>query len=145
MPATKTALTAAGVLVCAAATVAPTARADGAHNFATPWGTRCQVTAATASCDTCEPGLVLSTPAAAQLCGTGPQSDQLVTNAAGVQQNSAPGVLPPSAEIRQIRAGQTYHANGWTITTPISADGVHFTNDATGHGMAVAPQNYYFY
>lgn len=126
-------------------TSCPVAQADSAQYFTTPWGTRCEVTAATAACDTCEPGLLLDTPAAADNCGKGPGSDRLITDAAGVQQSGPAGILPPTPASQKIAAGQSYHANGWTVSTPISGSGVHFTNDATGHGMAVAPQNFYFY
>lgn len=118
--------------------------AESAQYFTTPWGTRCQITATNVACDTCEPGLLLDTAAGAADCGKGSQSDVLIVNTAGVQQNSStPGILGPTPNAQQITAGQTFHANGWTIT--MGSLGVQFTNDATNHGMAVAPQNYKFY
>ena len=131
---------------CAATVLAPLAHADsGAQYFKTPWGTRCQVTAATVVCDTCEPGVGNTYPGMVT-CGQGPENDQYITNTAGVEQDSStPGILGPSPGLQQIVAGQTYRANGWTITTPISGNGVHFTNDTTGHGMAVAPMNRYWF
>jgi serine/threonine protein kinase len=107
--------------------------------FKTPWGTRCQVDADQVICDTCEPGLVLDTP---HTDCPGPGPNELVVNAYGASQSPAAGaIIGASPGIQQLASGQTYHANGWTIAVN---DWVRFTNDATGHGMAVAAQNYEF-
>jgi eukaryotic-like serine/threonine-protein kinase len=104
----------------------------------TPWGTRCQVTTDQITCDTCEPGLLLDTPAGAAEC-PGPSLNEIVVDASGTKQTPGTGViLPASPSIQQLSDGQTYDINGWTIA--VSA-WVRFTNDATGHGMAVAAQN----
>jgi hypothetical protein len=134
-------------IACAAAVSAPLANADsGPKYFKTAWGTRCQVSANDVVCDTCEPGLLLDTAYGAAYCGRGPENDEHIVGTSGVeQQSSSPGILGSSPDLQQLVFGQTYHANGWTVTMPISSVGVHFTNDATGHGMAVAPQNYYMF
>jgi len=105
--------------------------------FKTPWGTRCQVDTDTVTCDTCEPGLLIDTPHSS--C-PGAGSNQVAVNASGASLTPADGViLPPTPTIQPLSNGQTYRANGWTIA--VSA-WVRFTNDATGHGMAVAAQNF---
>jgi len=105
--------------------------------FKTPWGTRCQVDTDTVTCDTCEPGLLIDTPHSS--C-PGAGSNQVAVNASGASLTPADGViLPATPTIQPLAAGQTYRANGWTIA--VSA-WVRFTNDATGHGMAVAAQNF---
>lgn len=108
----------------------------------TPWGTRCQVTTNEITCDTCEPGLLLDTPAGAANC-PGPSLNEVAVDTSGVSQHPAAGViLPVSPRIQQLSGGQTYHVNGWTIAV---SGWVRFTNDATGHGMAVAAQNMDFF
>jgi hypothetical protein len=135
---TKTAL--AGVGIGLALMLAPAANADSPQYIKTPWGTRCQISENRVICDTCEPGLLLDTPAGAASCGRGTAVDEIAVDAAGAQQPPGPGILGPSPNIQALTDGQTYHANGWTV---VAGDWVRFTNDATGHGMAVAPQNNY--
>lgn len=107
----------------------------------TPWGTRCQVAANEIICDTCEPGLLLDTPAGADC--PGPSLNEIAVDSSGASQSPTAGViLPASPSIQLLSDGQTYHINGWTIA--VSA-WVRFTNDATGHGMAVAAQNRDFF
>ncbi|MGB6209543.1 hypothetical protein [Mycobacterium sp.] len=107
----------------------------------TPWGTRCQVATDEIVCDTCEPGLLLDTPAGADC--PGPSLNEIAVDSSGTSQSPAAGViLPASPSIQQLSAGQTYHVNGWTIAV---SGWVRFTNDATGHGMAVAAQNRDFF
>ena len=48
--------------------------------------------------------------------------------------------MASSSNAQQLSNGQTYHADGWTIVT--SGGWARFINDTTGHGMAVAPQNF---
>ncbi|MDT5081441.1 MAG: hypothetical protein QOJ80_6078 [Mycobacterium sp.] len=105
-----------------------------------PWGTRCQISENRVICDTCEPGLLLDTPAGAASCGRGTASDEIAVDAAGAQHPPDPGILGPSPDIQALADGQTYHVNGWTV---VAGNWVRFTNDATGHGVAVAPQNNY--
>jgi hypothetical protein len=63
----------------------------------------------------------------------------LVVDASGASPLPATGViLPASPSIQQLSEGETYHINGWTIAV---SRWVRFTNDTTGHGMAVAAQN----
>jgi hypothetical protein len=127
----------AGVAAVAAVAFAPLAHASQEY-FKTPWGTRCQVTANDVICDTCEPGLLVDTPAGAANC-PGAGTNQIAVNASGASESPTAGViLPVSPDIQQLAAGHTYHANGWTIVVDLW---VRFTNDATGHGMAVAAQN----
>jgi hypothetical protein len=45
------------------------------------------------------------------------------------------GLAPPGQPDTTLLAGQTYHMQGWTIVS--TGDGITFTNDATGHGMAI--------
>jgi hypothetical protein len=45
------------------------------------------------------------------------------------------GLAPPSQPDVILSEGQTYHFQGWTIVP--TGDGISFTNDATGHGMAI--------
>jgi serine/threonine protein kinase len=103
----------------------------------TPWGTRCQVGTDQIICDTCEPGLLLDTPAG-ENC-PGPSLNEIAVDASGTKKTPDAGViLPASPSIQQLNDGQTLNINGWTIAV---SGWVRFTNDATGHGMAVAAQN----
>ena len=78
----------------------------------TPWGTRCQVSTDQITCDTCEPGLLLDTPAGAEC--PGPSLNEIVVDASGAKQTPATGViLPASPSIQQLAEGQTYDINGW--------------------------------
>jgi hypothetical protein len=107
----------------------------------TPWGTRCQVEESQIVCDTCEPGLVLDTPAGAAC--PGPSLNELMVDASGASLSPPTGViLTESSTTQQLSGGQTYHLKGWTIAV---SGWVRFTNDATGHGMAVAAQNREFF
>lgn len=45
------------------------------------------------------------------------------------------GMAPPGQPDTTLVNGQTYHFQGWTIAP--TSDGTTFTNDATGHGMAI--------
>ncbi len=45
------------------------------------------------------------------------------------------GMAPPGRPDVTLAEGQTYRFEGWTILS--TSDGVTFTNDATGHGMAI--------
>jgi hypothetical protein len=104
----------------------------------TPWGTRCRVSTNEIVCDTCEPGLLLDTPIGAAEC-PGTSLNEVVVNASGTSTPPPTGViLPATPNIQQLAEGQTYHLNGWTIAV---SGWVRFTNDATGHGVAVAAQN----
>jgi FlaG/FlaF family flagellin (archaellin) len=103
----------------------------------TPWGTRCQIGRDEIVCDTCEPGLLLDTPAGTAC--PGPSLNQLRADASGASLTPPSGViLPESPNTQQLSDGQTYHLEGWTIAV---SGWVRFTNDATGHGVAVAAQN----
>jgi hypothetical protein len=107
----------------------------------TPWGTRCQVGADEIVCDTCEPELQTGT-AAGPGC-PGPSLNELVVDASGAPLTPPTGViLPESVRGQPLAKGQTYHLKGWTISV---SGWVRFTNDATGHGMAVAAQNRDFF
>jgi serine/threonine protein kinase len=115
---------------------APSSRppAPTSQYFKTTWGTICQVTAQQVSCQACIPGQVITN---AYTC-TDPAPSRQVT-AQGAYSGDAPGINPPSGA-QPLSSGQTYHANGWTIAP--TGGWARFTNDSTGHGMAVAPQNY---
>jgi hypothetical protein len=119
----------------------PPASAPTEQYVTTPWGTRCQVSTDEIICDTCEPGLVLDTPAGADC--PGPSLNEIAVDSSGTSQSPAAGaILPASPSIQQLAEGETYHVNGWTITV---SGWVRFTNDATGHGIAVAAQNHDFF
>ena len=102
--------------------------------FKTRWGTSCQVTAEQVTCQTCVPGQVITN---AYTC-TDPAPGVAVTPTGIVDRN--PGNIGSSSDIQQLSDGQTYHASGWTIVA--SGGWARFINDTTGHGMAVAPQNF---
>jgi hypothetical protein len=107
----------------------------------TPWGTRCQVDTDKIVCDTCEPGVQTDT-ASGSAC-PGPSLNELVVDASGAPLTPPAGViLPGSVRGQPLAEGQTYHLKGWTISV---SRWVRFTNDATGHGMAVAAQNRDFF
>jgi hypothetical protein len=107
----------------------------------TPWGTRCQIGRDEIVCDTCEPGLLLDTQAGTEC--PGPRLNQLRADASGASMTPPSGViLPESPNAQQLSDGQTYHLEGWTIAV---GGWVRFTNDATGHGMAIAAQNRDFF
>lgn len=111
------------------------------HYVKTPWGTRCQIRTDQIVCDTCEPGLVLDTPAGAEC--PGPSLNEIAADSSGAKQTPNAGViLPASPDVQQLAEGQAYQISGWTISV---GSWVRFTNDATGHGMAVAAQNLDFF
>ena len=111
------------------------------HYVKTPWGTRCQVSSDQIICDSCEPGLVLDTPAGADC--PGPSLNETGVDASGAKQTPNAGViLPVSPSVQQLSNGSTYEISGWTITV---GAWVRFTNNSTGHGMAVAAQNLDFF
>jgi hypothetical protein len=111
---------------------APTAPAF--QYFNTPWRTRCQVSAEQVTCQTCVPGQVITN---AYTC-TDPAPGVAVTTAGIVNRN--PADIGSSSDLQPLSDGQTYHASGWTIVA--SGGWARFINDTTGHGMAVAPQNF---
>jgi hypothetical protein len=102
--------------------------------FKTSWGTSCQVTAQQVTCQTCIPGQRITN---AYTC-TDPAPEVAVNTAGIVDRN--PGTIGSSSDIQQLSNGQTYRADGWTIVA--SGGWARFINDTTGHGMAVAPQNF---
>jgi hypothetical protein len=110
---------------------APLANADPASQYVkTPWGTRCQVDANQVTCETC----VIGT----HFCD--PPGSVIMFNTSGVQ---APGSFADNLGPRPgipLSDGPV-HADGWTVV--MDGGWARFTNDATGHGMALAVQNYY--
>jgi hypothetical protein len=102
--------------------------------FKTPWGTRCQVGAEQVTCQTCVPGQVITN---AYTC-TDPAPGVAVSTAGVVSRN--PADIGSSSELQRLSDGQTYHASGWTIVA--SGGWARFINETTGHGMALAPQNF---
>ncbi len=102
--------------------------------FATSWGTSCQVTTEQVTCQTCIPGQVITN---AYTC-TDPAPDVAVNTAGIVDKN--PSDIGSSADMQRLSNGQTYHANGWTVVA--SGGWARFINDTTGHGLAIAPQNF---
>lgn len=102
--------------------------------FKTSWGTSCQVTGKRVACQTCVPGHVITN---AYTC-TNPAPEVAINTAGIVDRN--PQKIGSSSDMQQLSNGQTYHSKGWTIVA--SGGWVRFINDTTGHGMAVAPQNF---
>jgi hypothetical protein len=103
-------------------------------HFKTSWGVSCEVNADSASCQSCVPGQVITN---AYTCSD-PAPGVAVT-AAGIVNHNA-GAVGSSPDSQPLVSGQTYHDNGWTIVA--SGGWARFINDATGHGMAVAAQNF---
>jgi hypothetical protein len=106
----------------------------GVTYFKTSWGVSCSVTVDHVTCQTCVPGQTITN---AYTC-TDPAPGVAVSTAGIVDRNPVP--LAASSNSEQLTNGQTYHANGWTIVA--SGGWARFINDTTGHGMAVAPQNF---
>jgi serine/threonine protein kinase len=106
----------------------------GPRYFKTQIGRVCEVTPQRVTCQSCAPGDALP---GRQTCTDA--TPGIAFNTAGMQET--PGIIGSSSDIKQLSAGQTEHANGWTI----ASDGAwtRFVNDATGHGMALAAMNYY--
>jgi hypothetical protein len=102
--------------------------------FKTSWGTSCQVTAEQVTCQTCVPGQVITN---AYTC-TDP-APGVAVNTEGIVDHNARDI-GSSSDLQQLSDGQTYHASGWTIVA--GGGWARFINDTTGHGMAVAPQNF---
>jgi hypothetical protein len=102
--------------------------------FKTPSDKVCQVTAQQVTCQTCVPGHVITS---AYTC-TDP-APAVAVNTEGIVDKNPPDISSPS-DTQQLSAGQTYHTNGWTIVA--SGGWARFINDTTGHGMAIAGQNF---
>jgi serine/threonine protein kinase, bacterial len=102
--------------------------------FKTQIGRVCEVTPQLVTCQSCVPGDALP---GRETCSDA--TPGIAFNAAGMQEN--PVIIGSSSDVKQLSAGQTEHANGWTI----ASDGAwtRFVNDATGHGMALAAMNHY--
>jgi len=101
--------------------------------FKTQIGRICEVTAQQVTCQSCIPGERITN---AYTC-TDPAPGIAVNTAGTIDDN--PAAISSYSDVQQLTVGGTQHANGWTIVS----DGAwtRFINDATGHGMAVAPQN----
>ena len=101
--------------------------------FKTQLGRICEVTAQQVTCQSCIPGERITN---AYTC-TDPAPGIAVNTAGTIDDN--PAAISSYSDVQQLTVGGTQHANGWTIVS----DGAwtRFINDATGHGMAVAPQN----
>jgi hypothetical protein len=118
-------------IACAALTLAPLAGADPAAQYVRmPWGTRCAVDADQVACETCVMGTHFCDPPGSVMTF----DTSGVVAPGSVADNFGPAPGTPVSD-------QPVHVNGWTVVT----DGgwVRFTNDGTGRGVAVGPQNYY--
>lgn len=104
--------------------------------FATPSGKICQVTVQQVTCQTCVPGAVITN---AYTC-TDP-APTIAVDTQGIVDKHPPDMASPTGA--QQLSGGTSRSNGWTIVT--SGGWVRFINDTTGHGMAVAAQNYDYF
>lgn len=113
----------------------PTSSATPAsQNFTTPSGKICQVTSQQVTCQTCVPASVITV---AYTCPD--PAPAVAVNTQGIVDHHPPDMAsPPGAQ--QLSAGQTYHVDGWTIV--VSGGWARFINDTTGHGMAMAAQNF---
>jgi hypothetical protein len=101
----------------------------------TQWGTTCEVTAQQVTCQECIPG----TPLPARQTCADPAPGRAISTAGTIFETAAV-TIDSSSDIQQLSNGETYHAFGWTIVG--SAGWARFINDATGHGAALAAQNY---
>jgi serine/threonine protein kinase len=103
--------------------------------FKTQIGRVCEVTAQRVTCQVCIPGERITN---AYTCED-PAPGEAVNTAGTLDEN--PAAISSYSDVQQLTVGGTEHADGWTIVS----DGgwTRFTNDATGHGMAVAGQNRY--
>jgi hypothetical protein len=102
--------------------------------FKTPFGTLCEVAAQHVICQTCVPGETFSVD---YTC-TDPPSTVAVDPPSLVDHN--PRFIGNPSNLQKLSDGDSFHANGWTIVA--SGNWARFINDATGHGMAVAPTNF---
>jgi hypothetical protein len=102
--------------------------------FETSWGTSCQVTAERVTCQTCVPGHVITN---AYTCDD--PVPEVAVNTGGIVDRN-PGDIGSSSDTQQLSNGETYYVNGWTIVP--RGGWVRFISDTTGHGMAVAGQNF---
>lgn len=115
-------------------TTPSTQAAPASQYFRTPWGTICRVTRDRSTCQNCSPGEVISN---AYTCPD--PAPAIAVNAAGTVDKSTADI-GSSSDIQQLSDGQIYHADGWTVVP--RGGWVRFINDTTGHGMAVAGQNF---
>ena len=102
--------------------------------FKTQIGRICEVTAQRVTCQSCVPGDALP---GRQTCTAAMPG--IAFNAAGILDRN-PGIVGSSSDVQQLTVGGTELANGWTIVS--DGSWTRFTNDATGHGMALAAMNY---
>lgn len=114
--------------------VAPSSPAPTPQYFKTPSGKTCLVTPQQVTCQDCIPGQVITN---AYTCSD--PAPAVAVNPEGIVDHNAADVGSPS-DAPQLSPGQTYHVNGWTIVS--SGGWARFINDSTGHGMAVAAQNF---
>ncbi|MCV7089032.1 DUF2510 domain-containing protein [Mycobacterium interjectum] len=112
---------------------APTSSATPTSEyFATPSGKVCQVTVQQVTCQTCVPGQVITN---AYTCAD--PAPAIAVDTQGNVDKHPPDMASPNGA--QQLSG-TYRTNGWTIVT--SGGWARFINDTTGHGMAMAAQNF---
>jgi hypothetical protein len=104
--------------------------------FATPSGKICQVTAQQVTCQTCVPGSVITN---AYTC-TDP-APAVAVDTQGIVDKHPPDMASPNGA--QPLSGGTFRTSGWTIVT--SGGWTRFINDTTGHGMAMAAQNFDYF
>jgi hypothetical protein len=104
------------------------------QNFTTPSGKICLVTAQQVTCQACMPGHVITS---VYTCPD--PAPAVAVNTQGIVDRSPPDMASPP-QTQQLSSGQTYHASGWTIVA--SGGWARFINDKTGHGMAIAGQNF---
>jgi hypothetical protein len=106
----------------------------GGSYVRTSWGVSCEVASDHVTCQSCIPGQRITN---AYTCSD--PTPGVAVSAAGIVDHNA-GTIASAPDSQSLADGQTYHANGWTIVA--SGGWARFINDATGHGMAVAPQNF---
>lgn len=103
-------------------------------NFTIPSGKICQVTAQRVTCQTCVPGHVIT-----NLYTCTDPAPALAVDTQGILDENPPDMASPPGP-RELTSGQTYHVSGWTIV--VSGGWTRFINDTTGHGLAIAAQNF---
>ncbi|MGH3969579.1 MAG: hypothetical protein ACRDTV_16055 [Mycobacterium sp.] len=130
----------AGLAIGATVALAPHASADPPTPYLKLPSTKCQVEVDSAWCE----GVFLDAPidpCTNPKCPEVLHMDQAVVNADGTFYWRDANIGNPNAGGPgwfTLGAGQTYRVNGWTVQR-VTDDHTTFTNDATGHGMSVAP------
>jgi hypothetical protein len=109
----------------------PTAGLDAKVNTQTP-PMLCEI-----GSDDADPGIGPNVICQGRFSEASAADDQAFVTAAGQfsYRSANIGVGYPHAPFDTLVPGQTYDILGWTVAA--DGDGIHFTNDGTGHGMFI--------